>query len=633
MSSSSTISRPSREPQASAAPLHRRIPIASWLDPYARMLLVAALNTPFLLAVLAFHIEGVSWTSPAAVYAVLAFLGYYVSFLLAGITVLFFVTWYSRRLFIGAGTLLLALSLFYLFVNSIVHRIYHLHIDAFWIEYLVQNFSGIGFTPFMIGMAVAVLLGIVALQAWIHRRVRRARNPGWIVTGLLVTCLLSLAGSQAVHVVAHETNDTRITSITPQLPFYFPLRSHRNALKYGSLMSGIGEPSGPPATEGSRTLRYPRHEVSCVIPEGGRRPNILMIVLESWRGDMLNATVSPAMSAFAARSSNFLNHLSSGNATPTGIFSLLYGLHSTYWLSVKADNAAIDNPVLIDVLKANKYAFGIYADSHFSRHKIKDAMFRGIDVHESFSGSTADLKDADLTDRLLAFIGAEQREGTPFFGFAFYKATHFSYYYPADDAPFQPARDVNPAIALSSTDPTAFLNDYRNAIHYVDELVGRLLGRMDEMGVLENTIVIITSDHGEEFDDNHASYWGHCGNFTEFQTRVPMIIHVPWKEPRVVMARTSHVDIPPTILQEGFGLGTEAGDYSNGCNLFSPLENSRPMIVSSYVNHAIVVDDDVYVVNPTHLEKYKLSDIHAKAGSFTPATSKRAIEEMSRFYR
>ena len=38
---------------------------------------------------------------------------------------------------------------------------------------------------------------------------------------------------------------------------------------------------------------------------------------------------------------------SSGNATPTGVFSLFYGLHPTYWATVKANNAAIDNPVLI----------------------------------------------------------------------------------------------------------------------------------------------------------------------------------------------------------------------------------------------------------------------------------------------
>jgi len=613
--------------------MHRRVAIPSWVDPYVRMLHVVALNIPFLVAVLAFHLEGVSWTSPAAVYAILVFLGYYVPVLLAGLTVLFLLTWYSRRLFLAAATALLTCALFYLVINSIVHRIYHLHIDAFWIEYLFHNFSGVGFTPAMLGMTAALLLGVVGFELWLFNRVQRAQSPGRTAIGLVVTCLLALAGSQAVHVVAHETNDTRITSITPQLPFYFPLRSHRNAVKYGALMSGIGEPTGPPAPEGSRTLRYPRHEVPGVLPEGRRRPNILMVVLESWRGDMMNASVSPNMNAFAGRSSNFLNHLSSGNATPTGIFSLFYGLHSTYWASVKANNAAIDNPVLIDVLKANQYSFGIYADSHFSRHKIKDAMFRGIDVHESFTGSTADVKDADLTNQLLAFIETQQREGTPFFGFAFYKSTHFSYYYPADNAPFQPARDVNPTIALASTDPSAFLNDYRNAVHHVDGLVGRLIGRMEALGVLENTIVIITSDHGEEFDDNHASYWGHCGNFTQYQSRVPMLVYVPWKEPRRITDPTSHVDIPPTILQEGFGLGPVAGDYSNGCNLFGPLEKSRPMVVSSYVNHAIVVDDDVYVVNPTYLEKYKLFDIHEKAGSFPAETYKRAIEEMSCFYR
>jgi membrane-anchored protein YejM (alkaline phosphatase superfamily) len=51
---------------------------------------------------------------------------------------------------------------------------------------------------------------------------------------------------------------------------------------------------------------------------------------------------------------------------------------------VKANNAVVHNPVLIDALEANGYSFGIYANSHFERHKIKYAVFRGIEVHESF---------------------------------------------------------------------------------------------------------------------------------------------------------------------------------------------------------------------------------------------------------
>ena len=86
----------------------------------------------------------------------------------------------------------------------------------------------------------------------------------------------------------------------------------------------------------------------------------------------MDEIVSPNIHALSRISSVFFKHFSSGNATPTGVFGLFYGIHPTYWSAVKANSAVIDNPVLIDAMKAYDYAFGIYADSHFGRHKIKD---------------------------------------------------------------------------------------------------------------------------------------------------------------------------------------------------------------------------------------------------------------------
>ena len=160
----------------------------------------------------------------------------------------------------------------------------------------------------------------------------------------------------------------------------------------------------------------------------------------------------------------------------------------------------------------------------------------------------------------------------------------------------------------------------------------RLVDRMDAAGILDSTIVVITGDHGEEFNDNKANYWGHTGNFTEYQTQVPMIIYVPWEKPRRVDTVTAHVDIPPTLLQEGLGCDQDVRDYSNGRNLFGPAGPDRPLVISSYVNHAVVMGDDVFVVYPMYVQKYKLDDINAKAGAPSADLAKEAIEEMHRFY-
>jgi len=605
--------------------------LASRAESYAHVNVALCLNVPLLYIALVRHLEGVDLTSLPGIYASLVIVGYYFLLLQILITAVFAVCAVSTRVAVFVCAAVITAAISYLLADGFVYRVFRFHIDAFWLQYALTSFSGIGLPGWLVGAAAAALAVIIALQAGLFRLARRLPSPRLIAGSMIVTAVVAYAASQALHIVAYERNDARFTHITPRLPFYYPIMSHKDAVKYANALPMIG---GSAAPEASVSLAYPSRGVSCPPSPGARRPNILMIVLESWRADTMDDEVSPNIARFARRSSVFENHFSSGNATPTGIFSLFYGIHPTYWTAVKANSSSIHNPVLIDALEANGYAFGIFADSHFQRHKIKDAIFTGIEVHEVFAGRTPDVKDRDLTEQTIAFAEASQRAGRPFFGFAFYKSTHFSYYYPKDSARFLPATKLNIATATPrARNRQEFFNDYRNSVHYTDGLVGDLLARLEAAGILQNTIVVITSDHGEEFDDNHSNYWGHAGNFTGYQTRVPMIVYVPWEKPRRVDAVTAHVDIPPTLLREGLGCGDDVKSYSNGVDLFGPIPKERPVVVSSYVNHAVIVGDDVLVVYPMVVQKHSLWNINERADAPRVDMAKQAVEEMSRFYR
>ncbi|MDH4036014.1 MAG: sulfatase-like hydrolase/transferase [Candidatus Krumholzibacteria bacterium] len=599
---------------------------------YARMVALLGLALPFAVLALTRYLDASTGLNSAGAYAILVFLGYYVLVPLVFLSLVFLVLIAWPRVARTVCATLIGAMLFYLVFDATIYRVYRFHVDAFWLEYAFQSFSGIGISGLTIAMAAAVVAAVTALTAFLFRVSGRMRHPGRLAAAVFLVALVSYSASQALHVLAYERNDTRFTDMTLRFPFYFPITSHRHALKYADRLPLIVETSGS-ADDAGQALHYPLRDVACDSTMVSRRPNILLLLLESWRFDAMNERISPHMAAFASRASRFDNHFSSGNSTPSGVFSVFYGIHPTYWAAVKANCAAIDNPVLIDVLQQNGYRFGIFADSHFERHKIKDGMFRGIDVQEEFEGRSADLKDQDLTGRLHRFALDANAAGRPFFGFAFYKSTHFSYYYPKDTARFTPAGKLNIALANRERDPEAFLNDYYNAVGWVDSLVGDLLDGLEAEGILENTIVVITSDHGEEFDDNDANYWGHTSNFTGYQTRVPLIIYVPWREPRVVSEATAHIDIVPTLIQEGLGCKQDAGDYSNGLNLYGPLADPRPFVISSYVNHAIVADDDVYSVFPMYVQKYKLWDINARVDGIPPDLAARAMDEMRRFYR
>ncbi|HEX5131822.1 MAG TPA: sulfatase-like hydrolase/transferase [Candidatus Krumholzibacteria bacterium] len=597
------------------------------------MVAYVGLLVPFLFLALTRYLDGSAGFNLTGLYATLVFLGYYLLILLFVLTVVFLLLVAWPRIALAVCGMLAGGALFYLVIDSIIYRVYRYHIDAFWIDYAFQSFSGIGVSGSMLGLGLAILGVVAALQVGLFKLAGRIRARGRLAAVVAAVALVAYAASQSMHVLAYERNDTRFTDMTLRLPFYYPITSHRHALRYANMLPGIAERPGVDDDASRLALTYPLHPVDCDSTRAARRPNILLILLESWRGDTMTETITPHMYALARRGSVFEDHFSSGNSTPSGVFSIFYGIHPTYWAAVKANSASINNPVLIDVLQANGYEFGIFADSHFDRHKIKDGMFRGITVHEDFEGASTDQKDRDLTEKLYRFAAESDAAGRPFFGFAFYKSTHFSYFYPRDSARFTPASKLNIALARGNKNPEAFFNDYKNSVSYVDELVGGLIERLDADGILENTIVVITSDHGEEFDDNKANYWGHTSNFTGYQTHVPLIIYVPWKQPQVVTQTTAHVDIPPTLLQEGLGCTQDVGDYSNGYNLFHLPNRKRAVVISSYINHAIVTNDDVYSIFPMYIQKYKLWNINAKADAMPPDLARDALDGMNRFFR
>src|SRR5690606_5418681 len=93
------------------------------------------------------------------------------------------------------------------------------------------------------------------------------------------------------------------------------------------------------------------------------------------------------------------------------------------------------------------------------------------------------------------------------------------------------------------------LDTYDAAIAYLDEQIGRLFARLRRGGHLDNTIVVITSDHGEEFGEN-AKYW-HGLSLHAPSLHVPLIVRFPPRVPggRRISAPVSLTDIAATIAE------------------------------------------------------------------------------------
>lgn len=88
-------------------------------------------------------------------------------------------------------------------------------------------------------------------------------------------------------------------------------------------------------------------------------------------------------------------------------------------------------------------------------------------------------------------------------------------------------KEVNYLKLNNDTDPAPFFNRYKTSVRYVDSMAAKVLDKLKESGDLDNTLVIITGDHGQEMNDNKLNFWGHNSNFTDAQVNVPFAIFGP----------------------------------------------------------------------------------------------------------
>ena len=115
---------------------------------------------------------------------------------------------------------------------------------------------------------------------------------------------------------------------------------------------------------------------------------------------------------------------------------------------------------------------------------------------------------------------------------------------------------------------------YYACITHLDHQIGRLIMALAEHEVYDNTVILFTSDHGEEFNDSKLNYWGHNGNFSQAQIKIPLVIHWPGMAPKEFQHRTTAYDVSATLLKRVLGVQNATEDYSVGTDLFQSGGNA-----------------------------------------------------------
>ena len=178
--------------------------------------------------------------------------------------------------------------------------------------------------------------------------------------------------------------------------------------------------------------------------------------------------------------------------------------------------------------------------------------------------------------------------------FFFFESTHARYDFPETDIIAEPyLKDVNYwGMSRKSLAPKIgeFKNRYTNAAHWVDIQMGRIYDSLEQRGLLDNTIIVVTGDHGEEFLEK--GFWGHNSSFVEEQTHVPMVMWVPKLAHQEFNTVTSHLDVGTTLLQM-LGAPENSNSYSLGANMLS-VPDRKFIVVSDWHSISVLTSDMKY---------------------------------------
>jgi membrane-anchored protein YejM (alkaline phosphatase superfamily) len=413
----------------------------------------------------------------------------------------------------------------------------------------------------------------------------------------------------------------QITQTKNLFPAYYPLTAEDLFVKLNLVDKNLSKNEISIETE-SKNINYPLKEINIDTSKTTKK-NILIIVIDSWRYDYLTKEITPNIYNFKKNTQEFTNHKSGSNMTTGGIFSMFYGIPATYFDSFTGVNKG---PVLIDQLIKQKYDLNILSSSTVENPPFNKNVFTKVSNLELYTiGDTPAERDMNIFNSWTSYI-ENYNQKNPFFGFLFFDAAH-GFDFPKNyKAPFKPYLDMVDYIGLDNDyDAKPLINRYKNCLHYIDNLVGKIILQLNKKDQLKNTIVIITSDHGQEFNDLKKGYWQHGGNFSKYQINTPFILYDSKKAPKKYSHLTLHYDLSPTIMSDYLGTINNTNDYSSGKSLFDTsnrnfficgynqkfaiIENKR--ITNIYTSGIFdVVDNNLNTLNEEPNEDYLIKTIY-----------------------
>ncbi|OOF19404.1 choline-sulfatase, partial [Salinivibrio sp. IB574] len=162
-----------------------------------------------------------------------------------------------------------------------------------------------------------------------------------------------------------------------------------------------------------------------------------------------------------------------------------------------------------------------------------------------------------------------------------------------------------------------------------------VIEELKQSGEFDNTLIVLTGDHGQEMNDNQLNFWGHNSNFTDPQIHVPFAMIGPVIDATQVdtgKQLTSHQDVVPTLMKHYLGVTSDPASYAIGHDLLAPNPGQDWVLSSNYSGYALVTDDTILEVGAGGQYQY-MDNTNRPIENASPdfAQMEKALEQISRF--
>jgi len=355
------------------------------------------------------------------------------------------------------------------------------------------------------------------------------------------------------------------------------------ALAAGTVYWGQREPE----LFGRRAFGFNRPKASA--------PNIVLVTVDALRADHISAygygrNTTPNLDGLIAQGARFLHASTTSPWTYAANAAIVTGQSPTR-LAASWDVSGLPaaTPTLAEHLQAAGYQTAGFASAVLIRKNY--GFHRGYDHYDDSTTygylNSAQNMAQEINDRTLAWLDANRDPQKPLFLYLYYFDPH-SWYNPP--APYDTLYDNNytgtftPAVVQDgqsivdgSTVPTQrdiehIVALYDGEIAYWDAKFGEMLTALQNRGLLDNTLLALTADHGESFGEHNK--WAHAGSLYEEAMRVPLVL----RHTGIIGADisidvpVSNMDLMPTLLEYA---GVEVPNGLSATSLRPFLEKTK----------------------------------------------------------